>query len=194
MHTIRSFIAIPIPTEITSAAKKIVRRLKPLDDGIKWVPMDNFHLTLKFLGEVDNVEVPAVCKAIRKVTDAIEPFELRIAGTGGLPSADKPRVVFAGVADPTGNLVALVNGLEKQLADLGFKPEPRDYSPHLTLGRTRSNSRRAGEELVAAMGTLGDLRLGDMTVDEIHLMASFLDKTGPTYQVMDTIELGRNTD
>jgi 2'-5' RNA ligase len=189
MQTIRSFISIPVTAEITSSATKIVRKLKPLDDSIKWVPLDNLHLTLKFLGEVDNVEVPAVCKAIRKVTDLVEPFELIFSGTGGFPNRQKPRIVYAGVSDPTGSLVALVNGLEKQLADLGFKPEPRDYTPHLTLGRTRSNSRRAGDELVVAMEQMGDIPLGQMIVDELHLMASFLDKAGPTYQVMDTIEL-----
>jgi 2'-5' RNA ligase len=189
MQTIRSFIAIPVPAGITSAAKKIIAKLKPHDDGIKWVPLDNFHLTLKFLGDVDNVEVPAVCKAIRQITDTIEPFELRIAGTGGFPKTERPRIVFAGVDDPTGNLVAMVSGLERQLADLGFKPEPRDYTPHLTLGRTRSNTRRAGQDLVAAMAAMGDIALGEMVVDEVHLMASFLDKTGPTYQIMDRIEL-----
>ena len=189
MQTIRSFISIPVTAEITSSARKIVRKLKPLDDGIKWVPLDNLHLTLKFLGEVDNVEVPAVCKAIRRVTDNVEPFELSFSGTGGFPSREKPRVLYAGVSDPTGNLVDVVSGLEKQLAELGFKPEPRDYTPHLTLGRTRSNSRRAGDELVVAMEQLGDVWLGEMIVDELHLMASFLDKAGPTYQIMDTIEL-----
>ncbi|QEG02494.1 2'-5'-RNA ligase [Stieleria maiorica] len=189
MQTIRSFISIPVPPAVTAAAGKIMKRLKPLDSGFKWVPIDNFHLTLKFLGEVDNVEIPDVCKAIRRVTDPIEPFELRFAGTGGFPNAEKPRILYVGVDDPTGNLVRLVAGLEKQLAELGFKPEPRDYTPHLTLGRTRSNSRRAGEELVAAMSDLADTQLGEMVVDEVHLMASFLDKAGPTYQVMDTIEL-----
>ncbi|PAY20702.1 RNA 2',3'-cyclic phosphodiesterase [Rhodopirellula sp. SM50] len=189
MQTIRSFISIPVPAAVTSAAGKIMKRLKPLDDSFKWVPIENFHLTLKFLGEVDNVEVPAVCKAIRRVTDNLEPFELGFAGTGGFPNAEKPRVVFIGVDDPTGNLVQLVAGLEKQLADLGFKPEPRDYTPHLTLGRTRSNSRRGGDALVEAMKDLADIQIGEMVVDEVHLMASFLDKSGPTYQVMDTIEL-----
>lgn len=189
MQTIRSFISIPITPAITSAAIKIIKKLKPFDDGIKWVPLDNMHLTLKFLGEVDNVEVHDVCKTIRRVTETLEPFELRFSGTGGFPNALKPRILYAGVDDPTGNLVTLVAGLEKELADLGFKPEPRDYTPHLTLGRTRSNSRRAGNELVDAMTALGDVILGEMVVDEVNLMGSFLDKAGPTYQVMDTIEL-----
>ncbi|MCO8124222.1 RNA 2',3'-cyclic phosphodiesterase [Stieleria sp. TO1_6] len=189
MQTIRSFISIPVPAAVTSAAGKIIKRLKPLDSGVKWVPLDNFHLTLKFLGEVDNVEVPAVCKAIRKITDSLEPFELSFAGTGGFPTSDRPRILYAGVADPTGSLVRLAMGLEKQLAELGFKPEPRDYTPHLTLGRTRSNSRRADSQIVAALEEMKDIELGQMIVDEVCLMASFLDKSGPTYQVMDTIEL-----
>ena len=151
--------------------------------------MDNFHLTLKFLGEVDNTEIPDVCRTIRRVTRTIRRFELSFAGTGGFPNSDKPRILFAGVSDLSGSLVSLVGGLESELADLGFKPEPRDYTPHLTLGRTRSNSRRAGAELVAAMKQLGNVTLGEMVVDEVNLMASFLDKAGPTYQVMDTIEL-----
>lgn len=189
MQTIRSFIAIPVSPGITAAAGKIIRKLKPFDAGIKWVPLDNFHLTLKFLGEVDNVEVPSVCKAIRRVTDHIPPFELHFSGTGGFPDRQRPRIVYAGVDDPSGSLVSMVAELEKELADLGFKPEPRDYTPHLTLGRTRSNSRRAGDELVTAMSELEEIVLGELIVDEVHLMASFLDKAGPTYQIMDTIEL-----
>ena len=86
-------------------------------------------------------------------------------------------------------MVAIVGQLEQDLADLGFKPEPRDYTPHLTLGRTRSQSRRAGSEVVQTMTELGDIDVGEMVVEEVQLMASFLDKGGPTYQVMDTIEL-----
>ena len=194
MQTIRSFVSIPVPGVVTSAAAKIIKKLKPLDSGIKWVPLDNFHLTLKFLGEVDNVEIPAVCKAIRRVTDQIEPFELRFVGTGGFPNADKPRILFIGVGDPTGQLVRMVGDMEKEFADLGFKPEPRDYTPHLTLGRTRSNSRRADGELVDAMRSMNVNEIGEMVVEEVQLMASFLDKSGPTYQVMATIELGQDAD
>jgi len=189
MQTIRSFISIPITPAITAAARAIIKRLKPLDDSIRWVPLDNIHLTLKFLGDVDNVEIPQICSSIRRVTDTVSPFELHVKGAGGFPNLEKPRVLFAGVEDPTGRLVEMVARLEPELAELGFKPEPRDYRPHLTLGRIRGNSRRVGAALVDELNQWKEAPLGDMVVDEVHLMASFLDKGGPTYQVMDTIEL-----
>ncbi|KAA5544564.1 RNA 2',3'-cyclic phosphodiesterase [Roseiconus nitratireducens] len=189
MQTIRSFIAIPITAEISGQAARMIKRLKPLDNAFKWVPLDNLHLTLKFLGEVDNTEIPAVCKTVRKVTSTIPPFELSFAGAGGFPNLQRTRVLYAGVEDPSGNLVRLVEGLERQLAELGFKPEPRDYTPHLTLGRSRGRSHHPEPELVAAVEGMGDQVLGEMVVEEVLLMASFLDKAGPTYQTMDTIEL-----
>lgn len=190
MQTIRSFISIPIPAGITGAAIKLVKKLKELDDGVRWVPLDNFHLTIKHLGDVDNVEIHDVSKIIRSVTDQIKPFELNFCGAGVMPNLQKPRSVYAGIEDPTGHLVAMVSELEKKLAkEMGFKQEPRDYKPHLILGRTRSNSRRVATELVDAMTDYSDLEFGQMVVDEVDLMGSFLDKGGPTYQVMDTIEL-----
>ncbi len=190
MRTIRSFISIPLAPGIQSGAVSIVKKLKPLDDAIKWVPTDNLHLTLKFLGDVDNTEVHEVCRAIRSVTDQFEPFELIFAGAGASPSAEKPKMLYAGVQDPTGSLVAMVGMLETKLAELRFKREPRDYKPQLTLGRTRGTSGRASGDLMQALGSLADVALGEMVVDELNLMASFLDKSGPTYQVMDTIEFG----
>ncbi|MCG8651806.1 MAG: RNA 2',3'-cyclic phosphodiesterase, partial [Pirellulales bacterium] len=136
MKTIRSFIAIPLAGEIRRGAVGLIQRLRQQDDGIKWVPTDNLHLTLKFLGEVDNIEIPNVCGVLRRVTEKIVPFELSFAGTGGFPEIERPRILFAGVRDESQTLCELVADLETHLADLGFKPEPRDYRPHLTLGRT----------------------------------------------------------
>lgn len=190
MRTIRSFISIPLAPGIQSGAVAIVKKLKPLDDGIRWVPTDNLHLTLKFLGDVDNTEVHEVCKAIRSVTDEFEPFELLFSGAGASPSVEKLKMLYAGVQDPSGSLVAMVGKLETKLAELRFKREPRDYKPHLTLGRARGSSTRISSELVQTLQTMSDVVLGEMVVDELNLMASFLDKSGPTYQVMDTIEFG----
>lgn len=189
MQTIRTFIAVPLSPAIESATRKLIKLFKPLDEGIKWVPVDNLHLTLKFLGEVDNVEIPHVCRAIRRVTDSLQPFELRFQGAGGFPEVTRPRVLWAGVEDASGTLVRMVSDLEKELAELGFKPEPRDYRPHLTIGRARSRSHRASDTLLDAIERKSDAELGKMMVDELQLVASFLDKEGPTYQVMDTIEL-----
>jgi 2'-5' RNA ligase len=187
MHTIRSFIAIPLSPIVSRGATRLIERLREAGDGVKWVPLDSLHLTLKFLGDVDNTEVPKICQILREICGQFEPFELSFGGTGGFPSLEKPRVLYVGVEDPSGSLVNIVGQLETRLADLGYKPEARDYTPHLTIARA-GKSRKAIAEVAEKLAT-GSIELGQMDVNTVHLMASFLDKTGPTYQVMDRVEL-----
>ena len=190
MQTIRSFIAIPLSLQVGRNASRLIEALTVPGDGIRWVPKDNLHLTLKFLGEVDNVEVPQVCKIIRNVTQDFEPFDLDFAGAGGFPNLDRPRVLCVHIDDPTNSLSRMVARLETELAEIGFKPEPRDYVPHLTLGRTKGGSRRASGDVLERVKAHAEMRLGQMNVDTVELIASFLEKQGPSYQVMDTIDLG----
>lgn len=189
MQTIRSFIAIPITPAIQKSAASLVRRLSGERDGIKWVPGENLHLTLKFLGEVDNREVPQVCDVLRRCCSGIQPFPLQFHGAGAFPDPSRPRVVYAGITEGGDALIELVGRLEPALAELGFKPEPRDYVPHLTLGRTRGGSRRGSPEVGDRIRHEAEFDLGSMTADKVRLYASFLDKSGPTYQVMDTVAL-----
>jgi len=188
MKTIRTFVAIPLSDEVSRKAIRLIEKLRHPGDGIKWVPTDNLHLTLKFLGEVDNTEVPAVCNVIQDVCGDREPFELHFAGTGGFPSLDRPRVLYAGIEDQTGSLTEIVSELDLGYADLGFKPESRDYTPHLTLGRAKGGRGLASEDLIERLQKEEQLELGQMVVDTVHVIASFLDKKGPTYQVMGTVE------
>lgn len=187
MQTIRSFIAIPIAAPIRKAAAQLVDRLKTPDDRMKWVPNENLHLTLKFLGDVENVEIPRVCEVVRRCCEPVAPFRVAFQGAGGFPTADRPRVVWAGISEGGDSLIPLVASLEKELAELGFKPEPRDYQPHLTLGRTRGGSRRGAPETAERIAENADVDLGAMQADAVCLFASYLDKHGPTYHVMDTI-------
>ena len=115
--------------DVSRAAVRLIKRLQEPGDGIKWVPTDNLHLTLKFLGEVNNTEVPPVCDAIREICDQHSPFELQFSGAGGLPAMDRARVVCAGVTDQSGALTEIVTSLEKRLAMLGYKPEPARLRP-----------------------------------------------------------------
>ncbi len=187
MKNIRSFIAIPLAADVNRNSTRMLQRLRQSNDGIKWVPTDNLHLTLKFLGDVDNTEVPNVCKVIHEVCSHHQPFHLDFGGTGGFPSLDRPRILYAGIVDASGTLRKIVSQLETSLAQLGFKQEPRDYVPHMTLGRTRSTSRLANSDVVERLAAEQDTKLGGMLVSSLQLVASFLDKSGPTYQIMDTI-------
>lgn len=187
MRRIRTFIALPLAGNVSGGAAKLIRKLAALDSQIKWVPTDNLHLTLKFLGDVENTEVPSICNVLQDICDEYDPFMLDFTGTGAFPDLERPRILYAGVTDPSGSLVKMVGEIETGLADLGFKPEPRDYRPHLTLGRSRN--RRLSPEALEVMSAHEDIGFGDMEVDAVELIASFMDKDGPTYQVMDTIEL-----
>jgi len=189
MNTIRSFIAVPLATPVQRALTKLIKKLARPDDGIRWVPTDNLHLTLKFLGDVDNTEIPSVCQAIRNCCADFEPFQIAHLGTGGMPSDQRARVLYAGVQDTDEQLSLLVGKLEKELAQLGFKPESRDYRPHLTLGRVRHGTRGENDETMQELATFRESLWGETLVDRVVLVASFLDKAGPTYQVMDTIQL-----
>jgi len=189
MQTIRSFIAIPLADPVRHAATRMLRSLSTDGDGVKWVPADNVHLTLKFLGEVDNIAVPSICATIEEICEDLPPFELSFAGVSGFPSETRPRMIAIGVADPSGHLQTLAVELDAAMAEHGFKPEPRDYVPHLTLGRAR-NGRRVPDGSLRAARNFAEAKFGSSTVDQVQLIASFLDKEGPTYQVMATTELG----
>ena len=188
MRKIRSFIALPLAGNISGGAIKLIRKLSELDGGIQWVPTDNLHLTLKFLGDVENTEIHDICKVVSDICYQYDPFPLTFAGAGAFPDLNRPRILYVGAEDPTGALVEMVSEMETELAKLGFKPEPRDYRPHLTIGRSRN--RRISAEALEEIQAQEDKHFGDMEVDIVEFIASFLDKTGPTYQVMDTIELG----
>lgn len=189
MKNIRSFIAIQLAPDVKRSTTRMLQRLRQSGDGIKWVPADNLHLTLKFLGDVDNTEVPAVCKVIQRICSHHSPFHLDFGGTGAFPSVARPRILYAGVNDASGTLTKIVSQLETSLAELGFKQEPRDYVPHLTLGRTRSTSRLANSDVMDRLAAEEKTELGGMQVTSLQLVASFLDKSGPTYQIMDTVTL-----
>lgn len=190
MQTIRTFIAVPLAEGVRTAAVRLMERVREDGDGIKWVPTDNLHLTLKFLGDVENVMTPQVCEVVRDVVGQFEPFELSFAGAGAFPNLDRPRVFYAGVRDESGSLTKIVGRLEDAYAELGFKREPREYRPHLTLGRARRSGRRPSPELIERLRGEQATRLGEMPVDTVQVMASFLEKKGPSYQVMGTIDLG----
>ncbi|TWT65987.1 RNA 2',3'-cyclic phosphodiesterase [Allorhodopirellula solitaria] len=214
MKTIRTFLAIPLPPPLARSATQWIHEMKngagnrnrpteksPAENratvspessvsamGIKWVPEDNLHLTLKFLGEVDNVEVPQVCEIVEAVCEPLDPFELIFVGAGFLPDKDRARVLTVSIEDPTDTLAKIVSQMEDRFADIGFKREPRDYVPHLTLGRARSGSRRLSQQAIDLWATHENDPLGEMTVDSVQVIGSFLDKRGPTYNIMDTVE------
>ncbi|WP_153556017.1 RNA 2',3'-cyclic phosphodiesterase [Roseimaritima sediminicola] len=188
MKDIRTFIAVPMEPNVQKAAKELVRKLQDQGDGVRWVPLDNLHLTLKFLGDVDNTMIPRVCQVVRRCCQHVPVTPLHLVGAGGFPDARRPRVVWAGIESGGEVFAQLVAELEEEFAALGFKREPRDWMPHLTLGRTRRGGRHP-EQLAQRLAENASRDLGWMQAREVCVYASYLDKHGPSYHVMDTIAL-----
>ncbi len=185
---IRTFIAVDISPEIRRSALRLIEMLRPAADGVKWVAAENLHWTLQFLGDVDELDIPEVCRAVSKAAAELEPFEIEARGAGAFPSNDRPRTLWLGAANGSREMVALHAAVQRRLAKRGFRSEARRFVPHLTLGRAgRSTSSRAVEDQLAQ---LADFEAGTMLVDEVAVYASRLGPEGPTYEILGRAPLG----
>jgi 2'-5' RNA ligase len=190
MPGIRSFVAIELSDEIRTALADVQGGLKAQapPKAVRWTRPEAIHLTLQFLGDVAPAKVEAIADALRQVCAGQAPFEFDLKGLGVFPNPGRPRVVWVGVAEPSGALVALQQQVTQALAPLGFEPEKRAYSPHLTIGRAAKDANRRDlaqvGDLIArsAVGTLGR-----MSVDHINLMKSDLQPGGAVYTPLATI-------
>lgn len=136
----RLFVAIDVPLAIKEAIERdVVSPLREVVPGAKWSRPEGRHLTLKFLGETEQVD--AVTSALEHAVVGHRPFEARFAEVGGFPSLRRPRVLWVGIDRGTEEAVSLAGDVEAALAPLGFAGEQRPFHPHLTIGRIRRPSR-----------------------------------------------------
>jgi RNA 2',3'-cyclic 3'-phosphodiesterase len=171
----RCFIAIEIPSEIKSAFIDLQNDLRNAGADVAWTNPDNVHLTLKFLGEIDKKLIGEVEKVCLETIADMPPFKLSINGTGVFPNARHPRVLWVGLSGDVERLERLQEQLDERLAGIGFDNEEKDFQPHLTVGRIRSN-KNLRELLARSDGyTLPAL---SFVVQEIVLMKSDLLPSG----------------
>jgi RNA 2',3'-cyclic 3'-phosphodiesterase len=177
-HIMRCFIAIEIPSEVKSAFIELQNDLKSAGADVAWTNPDNVHLTLKFLGEIDKKLVSEVERICLETIAAMQPFNLGINGIGLFPNERHPRVLWVGLGGEVETLERLQEQLDERLAGIGFEIEEKDFQPHLTVGRIRSN-KNLRELLVKSAGyTLPSL---SFVVQEIVLMKSDLLPAGACY-------------
>lgn len=191
MEPIRAFIAIELPSQIKTALGKLQDNLRTSKNAsVKWVDPEGIHLTLKFLGNVDEAEIPALTKALSEAVKGVAPFSLQLGDPGAFPNPHAPRVVWVGVGGEIEPLRTLHNNIDRVLAPLGFPPEKRAFSPHLTLGRVREEAspgerRRLGEN-VAALKTEAK---SSFEVESLSLMRSRLAREGAVYSCLASFAL-----
>mgnify|MGYP001182129787 CR=1 FL=1 len=153
----RCFIAIELPEAIRSRLRGLQDHLNGLSPIVRWTRPEQIHLTIKFLGEVPDDRIAQVCSTTVEVAAAHAAFRLQVRGAGCFPPYGNPRVLWAGLHEPPDNLLRLHRDLDAALARLGYPPENRAFSPHLTIGRVRegrsAHGVRPAVQACAAFGT-----------------------------------------
>lgn len=179
----RTFVALDIPSsnEIKECLKTMSDRLD--NEKIKWADPNNLHLTLKFLGDTKESLIPDISDKLQKISDNLSGFTVKIAGAGVFKNLRDPRIIWLGIQE-NNTLFRLKNVIEKDLDSLGFQPETRNFSPHLTIGRVKFLRDRTG--LTELLEVFGNKIILQFEVPEIIFYESILKKEGPEY-----ITLGR---
>jgi RNA 2',3'-cyclic 3'-phosphodiesterase len=172
-------VAVLLDEAVRSSLGAEIDRLRSLAGGVSWVAPVNLHVTLKFLGGVDPGRLDAVRESLVRAVEGLSTFDLVVEGLGAFPSATRPRVIWGGVASGREAMVALAEGVERELAALGFARETRAFSPHVTLGRVREP--RPNRDLAAAIERGRGLSFGAVRVDRVSLMRSDLSPHGARY-------------
>jgi 2'-5' RNA ligase len=180
---VRLFVAAEIGDElagrVATLSSELQRRAADLAPGAKvtWIPADRMHLTIRFIGEVDDDRVAAVREALAPPL-AVAPFELTLVGAGSFPRSGTPRVLWVGIDRGREQLQDIEHDVTRRLEGVGIAPEERPYSPHLTLARVREP---AGLRSAALLEGLTDRAPGGVRVDAITLFQSKLSPKGPAY-------------
>ena len=163
---------------------KVLDDLKNTDADLKLVEPENIHLTLKFLGEIDEKMVDEIAGVMEKSVKEVSPFRIKLRGVGVFPSMDYMRVVWIGIENAE-KLGIIVGRLENDLSNLGFKKEKRRFSPHMTIGRVKSP--RNKEILQNFLKENREKDFGELEVKCIRLKKSVLTPKGPEYSTVKEV-------
>lgn len=182
---IRLFLAIDIPSavkeQVTTARSHLARGVR----GVKWVEDHNFHLTLKFLGEVPEAQAEDISKAVRRAVKGYPAFRLQVGSPGFFPNQKSPRVVWLEIKGDSETALRMGRSIDESLISLGFDPDKRRRL-HLTLGRIHSDI-STGELLKNYHGFKGypEKQNTDFEVNQVVLYRSQLTSSGPVYSPME---------
>ncbi len=199
----RMFLAVPLPSDVAARIGEIIAALAPRNWPVRWINPDAAHLTLHFLGDTPPEQVEILRLALPGLVARHERFQLRTAGLGVFPKLQRPRVLWLGLWGPAHRLESLYNDLGDYLDEMQFPVEEKPFRPHITLGRLRDTRNVATRQLpeqmrevIAEMETSGladPKRPLPVPIEEVHLIRSHLEPSGPRYEVIDRVPLADHT-
>jgi len=191
MSVIRAFIALDIPSEIQECLATVSNQFKEKigEVPVRWVDPEKIHLTLKFLGDVSLNNIEVLKESIRAEAYACKPLVFSVGGVGAFPKVRNPRVIWVGIEAPT-EMIDLQRGIDVQMSRIGYAPDRRPFSPHLTLGRVSRNAKSAEIRQISdvlSTSKIGFLGVG--RVNAVHLYRSDLKPDGAVYTKLYSAQL-----
>ncbi|UCD85024.1 MAG: RNA 2',3'-cyclic phosphodiesterase [Deltaproteobacteria bacterium] len=189
MAGIRSFVAVELSPEIKDGITEIQERLRSSGADVRWVRPEGIHLTLKFLGDIEEEDIDNIAGCLKSAANGLNPFAVEIKEVGAFPNLRNPRTLWVGVTENR-TLSSLQNEVEKALEGIGFPRENRPFRPHLTLGRVKSPKLKV--KLIEALEKERAQEIfspRQMSVEELTLFQSDLRPGGAVYTKLKTVKL-----
>ena len=176
----RLFVAIHLPESIRTSMASLLQELRPIGPSIKWIKIENLHLTLKFLGNTDASKLDSILKTLVMIRSE-DSISVNFTGLGFFPNRRRPNILWAGIqASP--NLQIIVKEIDQRLAVLGFPLEQREFTPHLTLARLAETA--LPPKWIAAIGQISSREFGSFRATQFHLIESELKSSGAEYTTL----------
>lgn len=185
----RLFVALTPPDELSREIHQAAGPLRETELSVRWVEPRKYHVTMKFIGEVDEGRRDEMEGCLRRVmANYRRPFDVTLDGVGAFPALERPRVIWMGV-EPTPALRSLKHDLEEAYATLGIERERRDFHPHVTLGRVSGNASADGAAELEAAARGVDFR-AEFRAPALELVRSRLRPEGAEYTVEARVSVG----
>lgn len=175
----RCFVAVELDPALRNPLVRMLREQLPRTRDVRWVTERQLHVTLKFLGDVKDGQLPGICDAIAAATAQVDPFPLHLTGLGCFPSPQNARVLWCGVEDGAAGCATWLKLADPLFEKLGFARETRAFHPHITLGRSKTPGGSGVMRQVLEEATAPPPRA--MTVEQVVLFESRLDPRGAQY-------------
>ena len=190
MISLRLFIALELNNHIWGKLESVITYLKSCNlPSVRWIPVRNTHLTLKFLGEVSDDKLPEIINMVRETASSFHSLNIAASGIGVFPNIRQPRIIWAGISI-TEELFRLQKTIETASGKCGFPVETRPYSPHLTLGRFSEHVQtREITRMIQAINRFDSKDLGSVFVETVNLFKSDLRPGGAVYTIVEKAPL-----
>jgi 2'-5' RNA ligase len=185
---LRCFIALELPEELKKKIYGYIEKLKSAGADVKWIPPENLHLTLKFLGNTPEELLKNINERLISLSKSHDRFSLQVSGAGAFPNVKYPRVVWLGVHDSE-EIIKLQHDIDESMAGLGFEKDDKQFTPHLTIGRVRSMKNK--DALIKELATLKEVDFGKIEVNNITVMKSELKQGGAEHFKLREISIGK---